>query len=88
MTRQRPNGLWPAVGDGVCGREFLGECHGGQHADDFGGRSRDIRCFPPRSGSLPATGGFVACPFEVPTPQTAKFGLTHEVRLGRGFQIR
>src|SRR5271157_1717170 len=48
------------------GREFLGDRVGGQHAHDSGGHSGDIQCFARRSGSLPAIGGFVACPFEIP----------------------
>src|ERR1039458_10151595 len=47
------------------GREFLGDRVGGQYAHDSGGHSGDIQCLARRPGSLPATGGFMACPFEI-----------------------
>src|SRR5262245_5215697 len=46
-------------------RELLGGCDGGQYADDLGGPSGKVRVFAWRPGPLPATGGFLACPFEV-----------------------
>src|ERR1035441_4306429 len=68
------------------GREFLGDRVGGQYAHDSGGHSRDIPCFARRSGSLPATGGFVACPSEISALRPASSVRSNEVRLAVGPQ--
>ena len=43
------------------GCEFLGDRDGGQRADDYWSQPRDVSCFPSCAGSMPSSGGFVAC---------------------------
>src|ERR1700688_2156706 len=50
-------------------------------ADDFWGCSSDILCFARHSAWLPATRGFVACPFEISALRPASSVRPYEVRL-------
>ena len=86
LACQRPNGLWPAVGNGTAGVQFLGNRHGSQHADDFGRCSRDVRRVARQVGLLPAVGGFMAGPFEVPALRPASSVRSERSMGGRGFQ--
>ena len=77
------DGTWPAAVAGA-GVNVWATAVADQHTDDSRSRSENIRRFSSGAGSMPATGGFVACPLEVSSFGSAGPVRFNEVRLALG----
>ena len=88
LACQRPNGLWPAVGDGAAGVSFWASAIAVNTLMILGAAPETFAGALDSFGSLPAAGGFMAGPFEVPALRPASSVRSDEVRLGVGSRHR